>query len=107
MARKSKKVQETVAAYTAGQAPRPETRQVSITAKGQIVIPAALRRKYGITPQTRIAISDDGERIVLKPITHELIDRLCGLLKGSGTMQEYLAEKAKEIEREDADPPRR
>ncbi len=107
MSRKPKKIREAVAAYASGQGAGLESRHVSITAKGQIVIPAALRRKYGITPQTRVAISDDGERIVLKPITPELVDRLCGSLKGSGTMQDYLAEKAKVIEREDADLRRR
>ncbi len=41
-----------------------------ITVKGQIVIPAELRRKYGITPNTRIAILDNGNEIILRPITN-------------------------------------
>jgi len=81
-----------------------ETYRTSISPRGQIVIPAALRRKYGITPKARILISDVGDGILLKPLTiHELIDQLCGSLAGSGSMQDYLAEKARETAWEDAD----
>ena len=38
------------------------------TAKGQIVIPAALRRKYGIKNGTKIIITDMGDSIILKPV---------------------------------------
>jgi AbrB family looped-hinge helix DNA binding protein len=34
------------------------------TAKGQIVIPASLRRKYGIKGGTKIKIYNDGEPII-------------------------------------------
>jgi AbrB family looped-hinge helix DNA binding protein len=102
-ASKARKVKEAGVAYAAQVKPAQETYQTSITSKGQVVIPAALRRKYGITPQIRLVISDDGEQILLKPVTHKLIDRLCGSLAGTGTMKEYLVEKAKEVEREDAD----
>src|SRR3990172_7755827 len=79
-----------------------ETYRTSISPRGQIVIPAALRRKYGITPKARILISDIGDGILLKVVTiHELIDQLCGSLAGSGSMQDYLAEKARETTWED------
>jgi AbrB family looped-hinge helix DNA binding protein len=103
-ARKMRKAKETPAPYVAGPAPLPDIYRTAITSKGQVVIPAALRQKYGITPETRLIIYDDGEVIVLKPVTpSQLIEELHGSLAGSGTMQDYLAEKAKEIEREDAD----
>jgi len=43
-----------------------------VTRKGQIVIPAHLRKKMGITAGTRLTVTDDGLRIFLqiaKPIS--------------------------------------
>jgi AbrB family looped-hinge helix DNA binding protein len=101
--RKPKRVRETAQAYTLSPAVAQETYQASITPKGQLVIPAPLRRKYGITPKTRIVIYEDGERIVLKPVTHEAIERLRGSLAGGLNLtQALLDERAKDREREDA-----
>ncbi len=73
-----------------------------ITVKGQIVIPAELRRKYGITPNTRIAILDNGNEIILRPITKEYLKKLQGSLKGSNALDVLLDERRKDKEREDA-----
>ena len=45
--------------------------ETRVTAKGQIVIPAELRRKYGIKSGTRIVITDNGDSITLKPVTEQ------------------------------------
>jgi len=63
------------------------------TAKGQIVIPAILRRKYEIKEGTRIVISDNGDSIILKPITEEYLKKLQGSLKGKGALKALLNEK--------------
>ena len=80
--------------------------RTQVTTKGQIVIPAPLRRKYGIRKGTRINIADQGGRIVLRPVTPEatrdLLDRLQGSLKGSGVVESLLQERARDREREDA-----
>lgn len=73
-----------------------------ITVKGQIVIPAELRRKYGITPNTRIAILDNGNEIILRPITEQYLKKLQGSLKGSGVLEALMEERRKDREREDA-----
>lgn len=70
-----------------------------ITVKGQIVIPASLRRKYGIKPGTKIKIHDDGERIILKPVTDESYRRLRGSLSGKGALQTLMADRALEKEK--------
>jgi AbrB family looped-hinge helix DNA binding protein len=64
-----------------------------ITVKGQIVIPAALRRKYGITTGTKIIITDTEDAILLKPITSEYLKKLQGSLKGKGALKVLLAER--------------
>lgn len=68
------------------------------TAKGQIVIPAKIRKKYGIKAGTKIEIIDEGERIVLQPITSEYIHSLRGKYKGKGLLKELTEEKKRERE---------
>jgi AbrB family looped-hinge helix DNA binding protein len=70
------------------------------TVKGQIVIPAKLRRKYGIKAGTRITVIDTGEAIVLKPLNEESLKRLQGRLKGKGVLISLLEERRKDAERE-------
>jgi AbrB family looped-hinge helix DNA binding protein len=70
------------------------------TVKGQIVIPAELRRKYGIKAGTKITVTDDGDAIILKPVTEETLKRLQGSLKGTGILQALLDERHKDAERE-------
>ena len=70
-----------------------------ITVKGQIVIPAALRRKYGMKAGTKIQIYDEGERIVLKPVTAKFYRDLRGSLKGKQALKALMADRAIEKER--------
>lgn len=64
-----------------------------VTGKGQFVIPAGLRRKYGIKESARIVISDNGDSIVLKPITEGYLRKLQGSLKGSGALKVLIDER--------------
>ena len=66
------------------------------TTKGQIVIPATLRRKYGIKEGTRIVIFDNGDSIILKPITEEYLKKLQGSLKGTGAFRVLVDERRKD-----------
>jgi len=53
----------------------------TFTSKGQLVIPAELRRKHGIEAGTRVKfLEDQFGRIVLQPITEDYIDRVMGCL---------------------------
>ncbi len=70
------------------------------TTKGQIVIPSALRRKYGIKVGTKLLVFDDGERIILKPVTEQYLKGLQGTLKGKGALKALLQERSKDRERE-------
>ena len=70
------------------------------TVKGQIVIPASLRRKYGIKNGTKIIVTDIGDAIVLKPVTEQYLRNLQGSLKGRGGLKVLVEERRKDKERE-------
>ena len=70
------------------------------TIKGQIVIPAILRRKYGIKNGTKIIVTDIGDAIVLKPVTEQYLRNLQGSLKGKGGLKVLVEERRNDRERE-------
>lgn len=72
--------------------------ETTATSKGQIVIPASIRRKFEIKEGTRIQIEVDekAHEIILKPITRQFIRSLRGKYKGEGLMEELMAEKRRE-----------
>ena len=58
-----------------------EKMSATFTSKGQLVVPAALRRKYGIEAGTKVKfLEDQFGRIVLQPITESYVDRVMGCL---------------------------
>jgi AbrB family looped-hinge helix DNA binding protein len=70
------------------------------TSKGQIVIPAVVRRKFGIKEGTRfqITINEHTHEIILKPITREYVHSVRGRLKGKGLLKALMADRKKERE---------
>lgn len=66
------------------------------TDKGEIIIPASLRRKYGIKNGTKIVVTDTGNSIVLKPITGQYPGKLQGSLKGKGGLKVLVEERRKD-----------
>ena len=53
-----------------------------VTSKGQLVIPARLRRRFSIRKGTLVSFLEDGGRLILQPVTPEFIRGLRGSLKG-------------------------
>jgi AbrB family looped-hinge helix DNA binding protein len=72
--------------------------EIHVSSKGQIVIPAELRRKYAIKAGTKVEIFDDGEQIILRPVTPEYIRSLRGSLKGGDALKVLTEERRKERE---------
>jgi AbrB family looped-hinge helix DNA binding protein len=74
----------------------------NITSKGQLVIPARIRRRYGIKTGTRVRFVERDGEIVLQPITSAAIRSLRGILKSETSVTaELLAERARDKEREE------
>lgn len=73
-----------------------------VTSKGQIVIPARLRRKYGIKPGTRVCFIEGEEGILFQPLTSDYIRSVCGMLKNAGpAVKDLLAERVRDRRREE------
>ena len=68
-------------------------RITTVSTKGQLVIPSEMRDSLGIEPGTRIALTQDGLRIVLEPVSEALVDQTRGLFPGKPSL-------SKELERE-------
>lgn len=62
----------------------------TVTSKGQVVIPAGLRRKLRIRAGTRVAFEEENGKLIVQPITDEYIDSLCGILGDTSDMIEQL-----------------
>ncbi len=58
-----------------------KTDSVWFTTKGQVVIPAWLRRQFHIEDGTKAVVQATPEGILLKPVTSVTIRRLRGILK--------------------------
>jgi len=69
------------------------------TVRGQIVIPAALRRKFGIRDGTRVRIREHGDTIVLEPLTDARLRALRGSLRGTGVLEALIEDRAAERDR--------
>ena len=66
--------------------------EVSVTTKGQITIPAELRRKFGIEAGSKVEVMDEESRIVVRKIT-SILD-----LAGSSAGKAEVAELKKQLD---------
>jgi len=60
---------------------------IQSTVKGQIVIPATLRKKLGIIGKTPIHVYEQDGKIILEPITAEYIHKVRGMYKDLPLME--------------------
>ena len=64
-----------------------------VTSKGQLVIPARLRRRLGIKKGTRVAFTQDDGQLIVQPVTREFIRGLRGSLRGEPSATDVLREE--------------
>lgn len=75
----------------------------TMTSKGQIVVPAKLRRRHGLKPGTKVYFIERDEEILFQPVTKEYLKSVHGMLASETSMtKELLKERAKDKEREEA-----
>ena len=76
-----------------------KTEVSTVTTKGQLVIPAKLRRKYAIREGTQVAFLEEENRLVLQPLTPEFVRSLRGSVKGDpSALKILLDERKRELE---------
>ena len=75
---------------------------VTVSAKGQLVIPAAIRKRYRLVPGSRVEILDVGRQIVVVPVPKDAFRASRGMLKGYST-KEFLRWRREERRRDNAD----
>lgn len=77
-----------------------------VTSKGQLVVPARVRRRFGIKPGTRINFVAEGNRVIFQPVTPEYIRSFRGRFKTrpgeKSVVQEHLDERRRERDKENA-----
>lgn len=78
----------------------------TVSSKGQIVIPRALREKYRLTAGTRLEVGETDEGLVLSranarrsPAPRPGWRSLRGCAKGTAALKEHLAEHRREAKR--------
>jgi AbrB family looped-hinge helix DNA binding protein len=70
---------------------------VTVSAKGWIVIPSGLRKKYDLRPGTAVSIVDYGGVLALVPVMAKPIRQAAGMLKGRTSLTGALmAERRRE-----------
>ena len=81
------------------------THHTVISSKGQVIIPAEMRERYGLKKGTPATWTEEKGRLILTPITVQRIREIRGFLKpkpGEPSMfEELFAERARERARED------
>ena len=68
---------------------------VTSTIKGQIVIPAEIRARFKIKKGTRVNVYDEGNRIIVEPLSNDPIKEGRGMLKTGGRILKSLKEDRK------------
>lgn len=67
---------------------------VRASSKGQIVIPAQLRRKYKINKGTKLNVLDGDGEIILRPVLQDAVHQAKGLFRGGvSSLQELMRER--------------
>jgi len=73
-----------------------KTETVQFTTKGQVVIPAKIRREFQIEDGTKASVMTTPDGILLRPITRSYINSLRGSMKGRGIMKAMMADRKQE-----------
>ena len=75
-------------------------RQITtVSTKGQFVIPSEMRASLGIAPGTRISVTQEGSRLILEPVSEELVDKTRGLFSGKPSLSEELKRERRRKQR--------
>ncbi len=66
-----------------------------VTIKGQIVVPAKIRKKFNIKKGTKVAFIEQNGRLIVQPLDKDYFESLAGILGTKGDMLQSLMEDKK------------
>jgi AbrB family looped-hinge helix DNA binding protein len=76
--------------------------RLTISSKGWVVIPAELRKKYGLKPGDAVNVIDYGGTLALVPALDDPVQAARGLLAGPESLTaELVDEHRREVERDE------
>ncbi len=67
-----------------------ESKTVTISQKGWVVIPSSFRKEIGLKPGMKMTVTREESRIILTPQDVDVVDRLYGKLDGGDSLTEAL-----------------
>jgi len=74
----------------------------TVSAKGWVVIPKAMREKHGLEKGSRVQIVDYGQVLAIVPLPDDPVEALHGMFEGGPSLtEELLAEREQERAREE------
>lgn len=65
----------------------------TVSTKGQLVIPAAMRDALEIVPGGRVSLSLEDGVIVLRPVSERLVEETCGMFSGGPSLSDELQQE--------------
>jgi AbrB family looped-hinge helix DNA binding protein len=68
----------------------------TVSAKGQIVIPAKVRKRLGMKAGTKVYFNIEGQNVLIIPIPDDPINAACGFLAGGKSLSKDLEKSRKE-----------
>ena len=69
---------------------------VTTSAKGQVIIPAAIRKLISLEPGQKVSVEVRNDEIVLKPLPKDPVAALTGLCKGDSSLTKALLQARKD-----------
>lgn len=72
-----------------------------VTSKGQIVIPAKIRRRLNINRGTKLCIEEKGSELILKAVTPEYFKSVAGILATKGKLAKSLIKERQKDKRKE------
>jgi AbrB family looped-hinge helix DNA binding protein len=74
----------------------------TVTVKGQVVIPAEIRRKLGVKKGTRMKVEVRDGRIVMSLMNREYFERMSGVLTGASATRALRESRREDRKKEEA-----
>ena len=70
---------------------------VGTSAKGQVLIPAAIRKKIGLKARAKVLVTlGEEDTVILRPVPADPVDAACGFLKGGPSLTRALGRERRE-----------